>query len=115
VIRRYVGHRYYIITMELTTAELIDSMTDAEIDDVHIETIRSFLEECDLVKFAKHIPPEERMSELVPKARTIVDATKETLLILGEKEEEENRNKEVEPPEAEPVSADTAPSLKDEP
>ncbi|UCE18303.1 MAG: BatD family protein [Gemmatimonadota bacterium] len=114
VIRRYVGYRYYIITMELTTAELVDSMKEAEIHEGPIETIRSFLEECDLVKFAKFIPSRERMSELIPRARAIVDATKETLLptIPEKKEEIEDQRPETvetEPVEAEPVRSEKQP------
>ena len=112
VIRRYVGHRYFIITMELTTAELVDSMMDAEIDEEHVETIRSFLEECDLVKFAKYIPPRAIIYELVPKARAIVAATQETILAPVEDVKEDT---DVEPIEAEPVSADAESSMKDEP
>lgn len=114
VMRRYVGHRYYIITMELTTAELVDSMRDAEIGEEHIETIRLFLEECDLVKFAKYIPPEESMYELVPKARAIVDATMETLLAPFPEKKEEIEDQgtetlETEHVEVEPVNREAKP------
>ena len=102
VIRRYIGHRFGIITMELTTGELIDSLADEELDGSMISTIRVFLEECDLVKFAKFIPGEDQTSTSLPRARSIVDETKETLLFSNESEEadepdEENISGELEP------------------
>lgn len=76
VIRRYVGHRYRIITMELTTEELIDSMADAGIQQEHVAAVRSLLEECDLVKFAKFVPRKEVMYDAIPRAKAIVEATR---------------------------------------
>ena len=110
VIRRYVGHRYRIITMELTTAELVDSMVEDDIEEGRVGAVRSFLEECDLVKFAKFIPPLEEMEAALSKARTIVDATKETLLGPVEGPTVDDEEKKPEPIAAEPVSADAEPS-----
>lgn len=109
VIRRYVGHRYRIITMELTTAELVDSMIEEEIEKEHITAIQSFLEESDLVKFAKYHPSQEVMYELIPRARAIVDALRETLIIPFEEKTERADEREVERTEAEPVETGRKP------
>jgi hypothetical protein len=79
VLRRYIGQRYHIMTLELTTAELVETMTDTRIESEYIDCVQSFLEECDLVKFAKHVPPREEMEMLIPRARAFVDATGEML------------------------------------
>jgi hypothetical protein len=115
ILRRYIGQRYRIITMELTTAELVDSMEEEEIEEVHIEEIRLFLEECDLVKFAKFIPPKEEMDAAISKARAIVDATKETLLGPADEVKDEVVEEAGESMEAEPVGADAESSVTDGP
>jgi hypothetical protein len=106
VIRRYVGHRYRIITMELTTAELVDSMEDQEIEGMHVEAVRFFLEACDLVKFAKFIPSKDEMVAALPRAREIVDATRETILAPVEGIRDETAPEDVEPVETAPAGTD---------
>jgi hypothetical protein len=61
------------------------------------------LEESDLVKFAKFIPPTEEMYGAIQKARAIVDATKETILIPAGEEIRGTDDKKREPTETEPV------------
>ena len=80
VIRRYVGQRYHILTLELTTAELIDAMAEAKVEPQHIDSVGSLLEECDLVKFAKYVPDREQIQTLIVRARCMVDAARETPL-----------------------------------
>jgi hypothetical protein len=76
VIRRYIGGRYGIMTMELTTTELLASMREAGLDREEGRAFRQFLARCDLVKFAKHIPPPDEMEGEIGRARSLVDATK---------------------------------------
>ena len=75
-IRRYIEGRYAIGAMELTTWELIGQMKRTAVPEDHHESFRSFLEECDLVKFAKHIPPAEVRETLLDRARRMVLATR---------------------------------------
>jgi len=42
------------------------------------DSVREVLEECDLVKFARYMPPGETAATVVPRAREIVRATSET-------------------------------------
>ncbi len=71
-IRRYAEGRYAIGSMELTTWELIGEMRRTAVPKDHRRTFRSFLEECDLVKFAKYIPPAEVRETLLERARQLV-------------------------------------------
>lgn len=72
-LRRYIERRYGIDAMERTTYELVEEFRDAEIEEEHL--IEDFLSECDLVKFAKYIPPMEVMAGAVDRAKGIVEAT----------------------------------------
>lgn len=76
VIRRYIGGRYGIMTMELTTTELLASMRQAGLDREEGRAFGQFLARCDLVKFAKHVPPPDEMEGEIGRARSLVDATK---------------------------------------
>jgi len=76
VIRQYIESRYKIDALELTTQELIKEMKIRELNEEHIELIQHFLEECDLVKFAKYIPHKDEINRIIEVAREIVDRTK---------------------------------------
>jgi hypothetical protein len=75
-IRRYSEGRYALGAMELTTWELIREMKRTAVPEDDRRTFRTFLEECDLVKFAKHIPPTEVRETLLDRARRLVRMTR---------------------------------------
>jgi len=77
VIRRYISRRYEVQTMELTTGEIIDGMLAAEVDGEDVSLFQEFLEESDLVKFAKYLPLRERMEKAIDWARSLVEKTKQ--------------------------------------
>ena len=76
IIRRYIEGRYFIIALEMTTFDLIENLSAAEIEPTNVQMIQEFLEICDLVKFAKYRPTEEENSTTINKAFEIVDQTK---------------------------------------
>jgi hypothetical protein len=76
VIRRYVSGRYHIITMERTTSEVVDQLQGRGVERSHVDAFATFLWEADLVKFAKRIPSDEEMQEVLVTARRLVDETK---------------------------------------
>ena len=76
VIRRYISRRYGVQTMELTTGEIVEEMIAAEVDGEVISLFQEFLEECDLVKFAKYLPPKEKISAAMGWAHNLVERTK---------------------------------------
>ena len=74
-LRRYMERRWGIDAMERTTYEIAELMGDADIDEKSIAMTHSYLEECDLVKFAKYVPPMEVMERMVERGKDIVRAT----------------------------------------
>jgi hypothetical protein len=75
IIRRYVEARYEIAALEMTTDELLGSLREAAVPlEIH-DLVRTFLERCDLVKFAKYQPPPEAHPETLALARAIVERT----------------------------------------
>lgn len=74
-LRRYIEGRYEIPALERTTSEIRDSFA---VSPTPAERVRDFMKvfmESDLVKFARLRPNTHQAYELIPKARTIVDAT----------------------------------------
>ena len=76
IIRRYIEGRYYIVAIEMTTTEVLEGLVAEEVPDDGYELFRCFLDECDLVKFAKVIPSEEEHHSVMRLAYEIVDCTK---------------------------------------
>lgn len=76
VIRQYIESRYKIGALESTTQELIEKMNIRKIEEEHLKLIQHFLEKCDLVKFAKYIPPQEETTKVIRLANEIIDRTK---------------------------------------
>jgi hypothetical protein len=76
-LRTYTARRYGIVTLERTTDEIIQEMSDRSLPADHVVRYRDFYLACDMVKFAKHVPDAGEINSLVPTARAIVDATRE--------------------------------------
>ena len=75
VIRRYLEGRYAVRALEMTSREVLEQLGGAGVgQDIHWRCA-SFLEQCDLVKFAKYRPGQGACGEIVPAARALVDAT----------------------------------------
>jgi len=92
IIRYYIEGRFFIIALEMTTFQLLQNMYDAEIEDEYCETIKEFLELCDLVKFAKHIPGDKEHNKVISLAYDFINRTK---LVILEEEEAENDEKNL--------------------
>ncbi len=113
IIRQYIGGRYFVVAMEMTTTEVLEGLRNEEIEDDIFLAFQTFLNRCDLVKFAKYQPsnieteeifdmatdlvqrtklmyqaPEEVSSDVIEKDST-TDALKETEPVPEEKSEEE--------------------------
>ena len=62
----------------MTSFELMVSLGEYNhelLDETVLNSIDRFLAECDMVKFAKYIPPEQRWSKITVEALDIVDRT----------------------------------------
>jgi hypothetical protein len=76
ILKRYLGGRYRIELMERTTAEVPDRLRQVGTPPGAIEAVRELLARCDMVKFAKEVPPSEACRSAIEAAYRIVDATK---------------------------------------
>ena len=76
IIRKYLEGRYFIVAIEMTTFEITLRLQQTEMDENDSGSIRRLLENCDLVKFAKHIPNPEDTNADIESAFSIVERTK---------------------------------------
>lgn len=75
-LRRYAEGIYGIPAMDRTTQEFHAALWRAKVDGQQVRLFKDFLNESDLVKFAKYVPPVEEAREALPRARYIVSVTK---------------------------------------
>jgi hypothetical protein len=76
VVRTYLARRYGVMTLERTTDEILAELSGLYIEREIVDMVRHFLEESDIVKFAKHIPDKNEIKALIDKARAIVIRTR---------------------------------------
>ncbi len=76
IVRRYIEGRYFVIAMEMTTFEVMEGLSTADLPEEEYQLFRTFLSNCDLVKFAKHIPSKKENEAIIALAYEIVDKTK---------------------------------------
>ncbi len=75
-LRHYAEGIYGIPAMDRTTEEFHAALRRARVDGQQVSLFKDFLDESDLVKFAKYVPAAEEAQEALPRARHIVDVTK---------------------------------------
>jgi hypothetical protein len=78
VLRRYIERKYGVLAMELPTSYIMRAIADRGIMSDCSGDAHEVLEECDLVKFAKYIPPDDTAMTLIPRTRDIVRTTSDT-------------------------------------
>lgn len=76
IVRRYIGGRYFVVAMEMTTTEVLDGLSRAGLDGDVFDLFGSFFRDCDLVKFAKHVPSDAELDDTVNAAYELVNRTK---------------------------------------
>jgi hypothetical protein len=72
ILRRYIEARFRVTALELTTWEILDSLTRAGAAQDVRDDVRRFLDQCDLVKFAKVRPSSDASREMVQLGRALV-------------------------------------------
>jgi hypothetical protein len=72
VVRRYIGERFHVESMDRTTPELLDELAQRRID---ADGLAALLREADLVKFAKHRPDVAAARSALDQSRAVVVAT----------------------------------------
>jgi len=77
IIRTYLEARYELPVVERTTSEAYkELLASGKIKRKEVALIKDFLEECDLVKFAKAVPEPEKITEDFENGSSIIDMTK---------------------------------------
>jgi hypothetical protein len=74
-VRDYLGGRYGFDGLESTTDEILQALRRATLDQVAMPAVVQFLDDCDLVKFAKFTPTTEECTRALDSAERIVRAT----------------------------------------
>ncbi len=76
IIRTYVEGRFEVYALEMTTPEVMAGLGSHTLDEEVLGEFASFLDRCDLVKFAKVRPGVDACFDMLASARRIVDETK---------------------------------------
>jgi hypothetical protein len=77
IIRHYVENRFEIRAPEMTTEEFLESLRSAEeLSREHKQVLRDFLEQSDMVKFARYGPVPAEIAANFDAARRFVDETR---------------------------------------
>jgi hypothetical protein len=75
-VREYLGNRYGFFAMDLTSRELVEELRDRPTPGLEISSLKTLLQNSDLVKFAKLEPPDEMSSGAIDGAYSLVNATR---------------------------------------
>ncbi|MGD9613097.1 MAG: hypothetical protein AB7V22_09380 [Kiritimatiellia bacterium] len=76
IVRRYLEARFGLRAPERTTEEFIrDALTSRKLSDAHRDLVAGFLEQSDLVKFARHAPGPADMRNALDSAERLVRET----------------------------------------
>ncbi len=89
IIRCYIEQRYFIYAREMTTYELCSNLRSTDAGEEAVSLISDFLESCDFVKFAKHIPDDDENRNILQQAFDIVNRTKIEYTLAAEPEHSE--------------------------
>jgi hypothetical protein len=77
IVRRYLEERFGLKAPERATEELIrEAAGSGLLAPAHQELVRDFLEQCDLVKFARHLPPHDDLTTAIAAAERLVRETR---------------------------------------
>lgn len=73
LIREYYEETHHFPALEQTTREVINEIRHLTTSQKFINMIRDILNECDMVKFARFIPGENQMAEMIIKLRSFAN------------------------------------------
>jgi hypothetical protein len=77
ILRHYLENRFSLKAPEMTTEEFIVYMREySEIGREQKDLLKEFLTNCDLVKFARYVPPESEGDAVFDTVKMFVDRTK---------------------------------------
>jgi hypothetical protein len=73
IIKRFLGSKLGVQSLERTTEEFTCDLRAVSVPSPQYRMIREFLEECDLVKFAKYRPGSEEVEQIITRSRSLID------------------------------------------
>lgn len=76
IVRKYFEDRFHFNSLEMTTAQTVEIASRVMDNQKMIDTTKSFLENADMVKFAKFVPLPSVNEEMMNQAYDIVQKTK---------------------------------------
>jgi hypothetical protein len=74
-LRTYVEHRFHVPALEMTTREVVQGLHGVRVSQDFIDDFRRFLDQCDMVKFAKVRPDAERSASVLTLGRDLVTSS----------------------------------------
>lgn len=86
IIRKFLSLRFGIYALEYTTPEILGRLKSEAMDRGDYDLVSGFLQECDVVKFARQAPSLSERNTVMQRARTMVERLREPEL-----EEEEQK------------------------
>ncbi|MDP2301075.1 MAG: BatD family protein [Ignavibacteria bacterium] len=90
IVRRYFERRFTILALEMPTSEILSKLNKINDARTIVDLTENFLQNADMVKFAKFMPLNDVNFEMMNQAYTIVENTKEEF--SNETASEENTN-----------------------
>jgi hypothetical protein len=75
IVRRYVEERFHVDALEMTTREVMSGLEKARVDAVFRQDLRRFLDQCDMVKFAKARPDADASRALLILGRALIEGS----------------------------------------
>ncbi|MFH1287828.1 MAG: DUF4083 family protein [bacterium] len=73
IIRAFIEDKYKIPALDRTTYELVSELKNKNVIYGRVGIVQDFLFDCDLVKFAKCIPPKEDSDKILNTAEEIIN------------------------------------------
>jgi hypothetical protein len=73
IIKRFLGSELGVHSLERTTEEFTRDLRAVSVPSAQYRMIREFLEDCDLVKFAKYRPGPEEVEQIIARSRNMID------------------------------------------
>jgi len=76
IIRKYIEGKFRVFALDRTTWEVYQEIRGRKIPRQSVDKIKDFLEDCDMVKFAKYIPGRREIEENFKMAEDVVGIAK---------------------------------------
>ncbi len=87
ILRTYIHRRYDVNALEMTTAEIVQTLRSTSVSKDLLQQLRSIMELSDFVKFAKYRPLPEENEKSAYVAEVFVDHTEEKVVVVDEQNE----------------------------